>query len=114
MQLVIKFNLEIEYLKKVKDLYFLQKIWAIGKTISKNLNGNYSQKLLTHAKQSATVHLKLLQKEQSKELQKQLIIWLIIKLMIKSLQRTLPQNNSEIVDSEINYWSLKIILANII
>ena len=58
MQLVIKFNLEIEYLKKMKDLYFLQKIWAIGKTISKNLNGNYSQKLLTHAKQSATGALK--------------------------------------------------------
>ena len=62
MQLVIKFNLEIEYLKKVKDLYFLQKIWAIGKTISKNLNGNYSQKLLTHAKQSATGALKTVSK----------------------------------------------------
>ena len=30
----------------------------IGKTISKNLSGKYSQKLLNHAKQSATSALK--------------------------------------------------------
>ena len=35
----------------------------IGKNISKNLSGKYSQKLLDHAKQSATDALKLLQKE---------------------------------------------------
>ena len=32
--------------------------------MSKNISGKYSQKLIDHAKQSATEHLKLLQKEQ--------------------------------------------------
>ena len=35
----------------------------IGKKISKNLSDKHSQKLLDHAKQSATVCLKLLRKE---------------------------------------------------
>ena len=45
----------------------------VGKNISKNLTGKYSQKRILHAKQPAT-HLKLLQKEQFKKQQKQLVI----------------------------------------
>ena len=47
----------------------------IGKNISKNLSDKYSQKLLDHAKKSATDVLKtaLLQKEQFKKRQKQLV-----------------------------------------
>ena len=45
-----------------------------GKNISKNLSSKYSQKLLDHAKQSATDALKLLQKEQFKKHHKQLVI----------------------------------------
>ena len=35
----------------------------IGKNISKNLSGKYSQKLLDHAKKSATVALKTTSKK---------------------------------------------------
>ena len=52
-----------------------------GKNISKKLSSKYSpsvlamcQKLLDHAKKSATIHLKLLQKEQLKQQQTQLVI----------------------------------------
>ena len=52
-----------------------------GKNISKKLSSKYSpsvlamcQKLLDHAKKSATIHLKLLQKEQLKQQQNQLVI----------------------------------------
>ena len=55
----------------------------IGKNISKNLSSKYSLKLLNHVKQSTTVHLKLLQKEQFQRQQKQLVIWLVIALLIK-------------------------------
>ena len=48
----------------------------IGKNISKNLSGKYSQKLLYHAKQSAT-------DEKFKKQQEQLVIWLVIILLIK-------------------------------
>ena len=39
----------------------------IGKNISKKLSSKYSLKLLNHVKQSTTVHLKLLQKSNSKD-----------------------------------------------
>ena len=45
-----------------------------GENISKNLSGKYNQKLLDHAKKSATDALKLLQKESFKKQQKQLVI----------------------------------------
>ena len=48
----------------------------------KTLSGKYSQKLLDHAKHSATDVFKTLQKEQLKN-QKQLVIWLVIKLLIE-------------------------------
>ena len=40
---------------------------SIGKNISKNLSGKYNQKLLDHAKESAKMHLRLLQEEQLKK-----------------------------------------------
>ena len=46
----------------------------IGKNIFKNLSSKYSQKPLDHARQSAQMHLKLIQKEQLKKQQKQLVI----------------------------------------
>ena len=46
----------------------------IDKNISRNLSSKYSQKLFDHAKQSAQMHFKLLQKEQFKKQQKQLVI----------------------------------------
>ena len=46
----------------------------IGKNISKKLSSKYSQKLLDHAKQSATGALKLLQKEWFKKQHKQQVI----------------------------------------
>ena len=46
----------------------------IGKNITKNLSGKYSQKLLDHAKKLLHVHIKLLQKEQFKKQQMQLVI----------------------------------------
>ena len=40
----------------------LLKIWVIGKNISKNLSGKYSQELLDHAKQFAIDALKTVSK----------------------------------------------------
>ena len=42
--------------------------------IGKNLSSKYSQKLLDHAKQTAS-------KKQFKKQQKQLVIWLVMKLL---------------------------------
>ena len=49
-------------------LSFTKNIYSknIGKSISKNLNGKNSQKLLDHAKQSLLLHLKLVYKNNSK------------------------------------------------
>ena len=46
----------------------------IGKSISKNSSGNYSQKFLDHAKQSPTDALKNASKKQFKEHLKKLVI----------------------------------------
>ena len=49
----------------------------IGERIIKNLSGKYSQKILDHAKQSATGALKLHQKKRFKKQQKQQLINLL-------------------------------------
>ena len=49
----------------------------IGERIIKNLSGKYSQKILDHAKQSATGALKLHQKQRFKKQQKQQLINLL-------------------------------------
>ena len=53
-------------------------------TISKNLSGKYSQKLLDHAKQSLTDAFKIASKRAIQKQQKELMIWLVIKFLIKS------------------------------
>ena len=53
-------NMRLNICKRLWFLFFARKI---GKNISKNVSSKYSQKLLDHAKQSATGALKLLQKE---------------------------------------------------
>ena len=55
----------------------------IGINISKSLNSKYSQKILDHAKKSATDALKLLQKESFKKQREQPVIYLEITLLIK-------------------------------
>ena len=55
----------------------------IGKNISKSLGSEYSQKLLDHAKQSATDAYKIASKKQFRKHQKYLEIWLAIELLIK-------------------------------
>ena len=55
----------------------------IGKNITENLSDKYSQKRLDHAKKSANMRLKLLQKEQFKKQQEQLVVSLVIKLLIE-------------------------------
>ena len=61
--------------------YLLSEI--VSKNIGKNIGScKYSQKLLDHAKQSAT-DSKPLQKDSFKNKQKQLKIWLVTKLLIE-------------------------------
>ena len=52
----------------------------IGKNISKSLSSKCSQKLIDHAKRSATDGFKTAPKKRFKKQQKQLVIWLVIKL----------------------------------
>ena len=59
----------------------------MGKNISNNIRkdviGRSNRKLLHHAKKSALMHFKLLQKDQFKKQQKQLAICLVIKFLLK-------------------------------
>ena len=58
------------------DFCLLLKIWIkkIGKNISENSSGKYSQKLLDHARQYATDAFKTVSKKQFKKQRKQLVI----------------------------------------
>ena len=58
------------------DFCLLLKIWVeiLVKILSKNLSCKYSQKLLDHAKQSATDALKTASKKRFEKQQKQLVI----------------------------------------
>ena len=61
------------FVKGYEFLSFVKNIGKdIGKNISKNLKGKYSQKLLDHAKQSATDGLETITKYKFKKQQKQL------------------------------------------
>ena len=61
----------------------------IGKSISKNVSGKYSQKLLDHAEQSATVHLKVIEEATGN------LIGNKIADRITKVSRSSQQNNSE-------------------
>ena len=78
----------------------------IGKNISKNLSGKYSQKLINHAKQSATntfntaLYIKYIYISYSRSNS-----WLVIKLLIElrkfhETYKTSEQINSELVTNE--------------
>ena len=57
-----------------KGYGFLSFAKNIGKNISKNVKGKYSQKLLDHARQSATHALKTTSKRVTQKKHKQLVI----------------------------------------
>ena len=60
----------------------------IGKILSENLRGEYTQEHLGHAKQSATDALKTFSKRIiQKKQQEQLVIWLVVKTLIKKSQK---------------------------
>ena len=60
----------------------------IGKILSENLRGEYTQEHLGHAKQSATDALKTFSKRIiKKKQQEQLAIWLVVKTLIKKSQK---------------------------
>ena len=74
----------------------------IGKNMSKNLTGKYSQKHLDHINNLLQMHLKLLQKEQ---FQKKVeasgyLIGYKITEKIRKVSRTSPQYSSGTVESE--------------
>ena len=61
-----------KYLQKVMIFCLLLKVWV--KTLVKSMSGNYSQKLLDHAKKSAADAFKTSSKRVIKKQQKQLVI----------------------------------------
>ena len=69
----------------------LLKMWVknISNNLRKDVIGRRNRKLLHHAKKSAIMHFRLLQKDQFKKQQKQLAICLVIKFLLKlgKLQR---------------------------
>ena len=60
--------------KRLEIFVFCKKNGKFGKNISKNFSRKYSQKLLDHAKQSATYPHKTAPKSEFKKQQKQLVI----------------------------------------
>ena len=69
---------DLIFVKGYGFLSFAKKMGTnIGERIIKNLSGKYSQKILDHAKQSATGALKLHQKQRFKKQQKQQLINLL-------------------------------------
>ena len=86
----------------VKGYGFLSFAKNIGKTISKNLNDKYNQKLFDHAKKSATDALKTSSKrviQKTAEASGDLIGKNIADRITK-VSKTLPKNNSETIKNE--------------
>ena len=86
----------------VKGYGFFSFAKNIGKTISKNLNSKYNQKLFDHAKKSATDALKTTSKT---VIQKTAgasgdLIGKKIADRITEVSKTLPKNNSETITNE--------------
>ena len=55
----------------------------MSKKTGKSLSGKHNQKILIHAKQSATYALKAALKKQFKKQLKETVIWLVMKSLIK-------------------------------
>ena len=86
----------------VKGYGFLSFAKNIGENISKDLNGKYSQKLLDHAKQSATDALKTTSKraiEKTAEATGHLVGNKTADRIMK-VSKTSSQNNSEFITNE--------------
>ena len=75
----------------------------VGKSISKNLSGKYSQKLLDHAKQSGTDALKTASKRVIQKTTEATgdLIGKNTADRITKVSKTSPKNNSETNDEEI-------------
>ena len=76
----------------------------IGKNISKNLSGKYSQKLLDHAKRSATDAFKTSLKSIIQKTA-ELVIWVVIKSLAK-LQKY-PKIHSKIIQRQLQMSMIK-------
>ena len=76
----------------------------IGKNISKNLSGKYSQKLLDHAKRSATDAFKTSFKSIIQKTT-ELVIWVVIKSLTK-LQKY-PKIHSKIIQRQLQMSMIK-------
>ena len=90
------------FIKGYGFLSFAKNIKNICKSISKNLNGKYSQKLLDHAKQSATDALKTASKraiQKTDEATSDLIGNKFADKITK-MPRISPQNSSETIANE--------------
>ena len=90
-------------LKGYAFLYFAENMGKrIGRNTSKNLSSKYSQKLLDHAKQSATDVLKTAPKRTIPKTAGATDDFVSNKItdMIKKVLETSPQNNSETVTNE--------------
>ena len=76
----------------------------IDKNISKNLSGKYSQTLFDLAKQSAEMHLKLLQKKVIQKIAEATGDLIGTKIADRNVKvsRSSPQNNSETITNEHN------------
>ena len=72
----------------------------IGKTISKKLSGKYSQKLLDHAKQSATDALKTSSKRIIQKRAEETGDLTGNKIAKNNFSRRSPQNNSQPITNE--------------
>ena len=81
----------------------------IGKILSENLRGEYTQEHLGHAKQSATDALKTFSKRiiKKKNSKKQLVIWLVVKTLIKKSQKLHNRTTQKQLQMSITKKSLK-------
>ena len=75
---------------------------SVGKSMSKNVSGEYSQKLLDHAEQSATNALKTPSKKVIQKTAETTVDLTGNKITNRSMKvsRSSPQNNSEIITNE--------------
>ena len=80
----------------------------IGKILSENLRGEYTQEHLGHAKQSATDALKTFSKRIiKKKQQEQLAIWLVVKTLIKKSQKLHNRTTQKQLQMSMTKKSLK-------
>ena len=86
-----------------KDYGFLSFARKVGKSKSKNLSSKYNQKLLDHAKQSATDALKTASKKNDSKYSRKdwWSNWKKIADKITRVSKNLPKNNPETNEEEM-------------